>query len=218
MALAGPCPTARSPARIAHPELHRAAQRIGQQARSGLGAEHLDLDIQAICRLDVDGEGLAVEPGVNALHRPPVGAVKPYSDPQHTGQQPNLAPVGSAQGTEARMPPARGTLAVIPGHQGDQLQLAGRESGQAFAVTDQVVRMAVMGGVGHEAPDVVEQSRCLQQFAVARAQAVNMLGLVEQLEGQLRGVFDMDEILVITPGQGQDAAPPEVAEVMEPIA
>ena len=40
---------------------------------------------------------------MNGLHRPPVGAVQPYSHPQQPGQQPNLAPVGSSEGTEARM-------------------------------------------------------------------------------------------------------------------
>ena len=74
-----------------------------------------------------------------------------------------------------------------------------------------------MRGVGHEAADVVEQACCLQQLAVGDGQPVRGSGLVEQLQGQVGGVFGVDQVLVVAAGQGQHAGASEVAEVVQPV-
>ena len=72
-------------------------------------------------------------------------------------------------------------------------------------------------GVGHEAADVVEQACGLQQLAVRDGEPVRGSGLVEQLQGQVGGVFGVDQVLVVAASQGQHAGASEVAEVVEPV-
>ena len=65
------------------------------------------------------------------------------------------------------------------------VDLLGLEAAQV-AVLDQVVRMAVMLLVADVVADVVQEARILEPLALAVAEAVNPLGLVEQRQRERR--------------------------------
>ena len=84
-----------------------------------------------------------------------------------------------AEIVEADVAALRRRAAVIAGDQRDDLDLVGLEAAQV-AVLDQVVRMAMMPLVADVVADVVQEARVLEPLALAIAEAVHALGVVEQ--------------------------------------
>src|SRR4051794_16310703 len=98
----------------------------------------------------------------------------------------------------------RSLLAVIKHDQPEQIDLFVREPSQRRIAHD-VARMSVPIRIADLATDAVYQRRELQQFPLVRAEAVDLAGLIEQLERETRNVMFTRVVALVFAGQLDDA-------------
>ena len=117
------------------------------------GRDHLDHD--AVGLAPADGRG---DPVV-------VAAVEADGDAQDGREDPHQVLVVGVEAGELAVAGLRRALAVVPGEEGDDLDLVVGQPGEDLAVADHVVRVQVVAAVGDEEADVGQQRARLEVLA-----------------------------------------------------
>ena len=169
------------------------AERLLEQPLALLGGVELERRV-VVAGVDLDDELAGARPWTGGSH-PDVpdhrlpAAVEGDRDAQQPGQHPNGVLIAGAEPGELDMPRLGRALAVVPGDEGDDLDLVVGEADQHVGVADDVVRVLVVSRVGDEQPDIGQQPGGLEQLLVLLAQPVQLARGVEQREGETGGVF-----------------------------
>src|SRR4030095_16414600 len=106
-------------------------------------------------------------------------------DAQKRAEDLDRAPLLLADVLEANVLGFWRGAAVVARDQRDHVDLFGLEAAQV-AVLDQVIRMAMVLFVADVVADVVQVARILEPLALAIAELVNALGLIEQRQRDRR--------------------------------
>src|SRR5438477_6983191 len=157
-----------------------------------LGGVALQLDVVPT-RVELEQElrpaPASIDGRLHRLDRARPGAVEGEAEAQEPGQDPDELLVRVRQTGELEMGRLGRALAVVAGHERDQLDLVVGEPYEEIGVADDVVAVQVVAVVGHEQPDVRQQSRSFEQLLGRGVELVQRPGLLEQLQGQLGGVI-----------------------------
>src|SRR5207244_7401164 len=122
--------------------------------------------------------------------------VQADADAEQAGAGPHEALIGLRESGEYRVGGTGQTLAVVPGDEGDQLDLAVREAAEQVAVADDVIAVPVVPGVGQEEADVAEQGRRFEVLPGIVAEPVQLRGPVEEVQGEGGDMLAMLAVLV----------------------
>ena len=133
-----------------------------------------------------------------------MGAIKRIRQSKQRREFLDELPVGNPESLEIFMRQLRHGLAMVTRHLGDNLGVGAIDSVPSV-LADHARRFVVMpgAGVGGAMPDVVEQAGHLEQRAIARAEAVQRVDLIEELERQRGHVLDVDGSCLKLLHQGQ---------------
>src|SRR5664280_2342491 len=142
------------------------------------------LEVQRLARGQGHVSALAAERHADPLDEPAVRAVERVGDPQERRELLDDGLLPGVERPKGLVRVERRRLAVVPGHEGDQLHLGLREALQV-AVQDQVVRVVVVARVGDRQADVVQHGGMLEPLALERGELMKAVGLVEEREREV---------------------------------
>src|SRR5664280_2271152 len=142
------------------------------------------LEVQRLARGQGHVSALAAERHADPLDEPAVRAVERVGDPQERRELLDDGLLPGVERAKGLVRVERRRLAVVPGHEGDQLHLGLREALQV-AVQDQVVRVVVVARVGDRQADVVQHGGMLEPLALERGELMKAVGLVEEREREV---------------------------------
>ena len=138
-----------------------------------------------------------------------VAAVEALGQAHDRAEQPDRLPLARGQLAEPLVALLGLRLPMIPGGEGDDLDLVGIEAAQV-PVFDQVVRVFVVPLVADVVADVVEQRAVFEPLALACAGVVQALGRVENRERQARDLLGVGGPIATALGQLHHAPAPRV--------
>lgn len=199
-------------------ESHIAVECHRQQAHTFSSREELQFDIcvgLCDCR---DRETCAVIEGCDSSDGALVGSVKSDRHSKDAPEYPDTVLIAIRQGRELGVFEARIALAVVAGHLGDQFDLVLGETGEMFAVTDQIVGVLVMCGVSHEAAHIVKEPSGFEDVALELVHLMDRRALIKELKGKIGGVLGMFDVFLEASGCAEHTGASQITQVMKCIS
>src|SRR6266404_720968 len=160
---------------------------------------------------DADPDVLAAAADGDLAYHAEMATVERVGYPQERSQRGDRGAHPVRQLRQLLVVVFRSGLAVVARERSDEADLLRVES-QELPVHDQIVGMPVMPRVRNVIPDVVQQRRVLEPFALAIAETVAVDGLIEQRDGETRDLLAVPFLEVQPPAEVHHAAPARVGD------